>query len=142
MGGSGVRDSPQEFLSIPALFDRVFPEYLAMGMTYRQFWIDDCRLVIAYREAYRLRQEEQNRLEIKRDTYTTGGSIDFDTAEKYVDWYYENGLDGIFAVCQSSEIFYLSLSYDYTLFIYVILKQRNLECQLSHIIGITCTERD
>ena len=41
--------------------------------------------------------------------YKTDGSIDFATAEKYVDWYYENGLDGIFAVCQSSEIFYLSL---------------------------------
>lgn len=41
--------------------------------------------------------------------YKMDGSIDFDTAEKYVDWYYENGLDGIFAVCQSSEIFYLSL---------------------------------
>ena len=41
--------------------------------------------------------------------YKADGSIDFDTAEKYVDWYYENGLDGIFAVCQSSENFYLSL---------------------------------
>lgn len=41
--------------------------------------------------------------------YKADGSIDFDTAEKYVEWYYENGLDGIFAVCQSSEIFYLSL---------------------------------
>ena len=27
--------------------------------------------------------------------YKNDGSIDFDTAEKYVDWYYENGLDGI-----------------------------------------------
>ncbi len=41
--------------------------------------------------------------------YKADGSIDYDTACKYVDWYYENGLDGIFAVCQSSEIFYLSL---------------------------------
>lgn len=41
--------------------------------------------------------------------YKSDGSIDFDTTLKYVDWYYENGLDGIFAVCQSSEIFYLSL---------------------------------
>lgn len=41
--------------------------------------------------------------------YKKDGSIDFETAEKYVDWYYENGLDGIFAVCLSSEIFYLSL---------------------------------
>lgn len=41
--------------------------------------------------------------------YTKDGKIDFDTAQKYVDWYYESGIDGIFAVCQSSEIFYLSL---------------------------------
>ena len=41
--------------------------------------------------------------------YKKDGKIDFDTAEKYVDWYYESGIDGIFAVCQSSEIFYLSL---------------------------------
>ena len=41
--------------------------------------------------------------------YKKDGSIDYKTAEKYVDWYFENGLDGIFSVCQSSEIFYLSL---------------------------------
>lgn len=41
--------------------------------------------------------------------YKTDGSIDSETAQKYVDWYFENGLDGIFAICQSSEIFYLSL---------------------------------
>ncbi len=37
------------------------------------------------------------------------GSVDLETATKYVDWYFENGIDGIFAVCQSSEIFYLTL---------------------------------
>ena len=41
--------------------------------------------------------------------YRIDGSVDLSTALKYVDWYYESGLDGIFAVCQSSEIFYLSL---------------------------------
>lgn len=41
--------------------------------------------------------------------YKDDGSVDYETALKYVDWYFENGLDGIFAVCQSSEIFYLSL---------------------------------
>lgn len=41
--------------------------------------------------------------------YQADGSIDLQTARKYVDWYFENGLDGIFAICQSSEIFYLSL---------------------------------
>lgn len=41
--------------------------------------------------------------------YLKDGKIDYDTASRYVDWYYEKGLTGIFAVCQSSEIFYLSL---------------------------------
>lgn len=41
--------------------------------------------------------------------YRKDGSVDLDTACRYVDWYYENGLDGIFAVCQSSEIFCLTL---------------------------------
>jgi len=41
--------------------------------------------------------------------YTESRKIDCDIAERYVDWYYENGLDGIFSICQSSEIFYLSL---------------------------------
>ncbi|MBQ9747358.1 MAG: dihydrodipicolinate synthase family protein [Clostridia bacterium] len=41
--------------------------------------------------------------------YRADGSVDTETALKYVDFYYENGIDGIFAVCQSSEIFYLTL---------------------------------
>ena len=41
--------------------------------------------------------------------YKADGSVDLDTARKYVDWYFENGLDGIFAICQSSEIFFLTL---------------------------------
>lgn len=41
--------------------------------------------------------------------YKKDGSVDLEMAEKYVDWYFENGLNGIFAICQSSEIFYLSL---------------------------------
>ncbi len=41
--------------------------------------------------------------------YTPSGEVDYDTALRYVDWYFENGLTGIFAICQSSEIFWLSL---------------------------------
>lgn len=40
--------------------------------------------------------------------YDADSKIDFSAAEKYVDWYYNSGLTGIFSVCQSSEIFYLS----------------------------------
>lgn len=32
-----------------------------MGMTFEQFWQQDCSLVVAYRKAYRIRQEEINR---------------------------------------------------------------------------------
>lgn len=32
-----------------------------MGMTWEQFWLQDCSLVIAYRKAYKIRQEEANR---------------------------------------------------------------------------------
>lgn len=36
------------------------------------------------------------------------GKIDFKATEKIVEWYISKGCDGIFAVCQSSEMFYLS----------------------------------
>lgn len=41
--------------------------------------------------------------------YKKDGSVDYETAKKYVHFYHDAGCDGIFAVCQSSEIFYLSL---------------------------------
>ena len=40
--------------------------------------------------------------------YTSEGKVDYDTARKYVRFYASHGCDGIFAVCQSSEIFFLS----------------------------------
>lgn len=36
--------------------------------------------------------------------YLPDGSIDIATAEKYVEWYFNKGCSGIFAICQSSEI--------------------------------------
>lgn len=41
--------------------------------------------------------------------YTKSGEVDYETAKKYVHWYAENNSHGIFAVCQSSEIFFLSV---------------------------------
>ena len=41
--------------------------------------------------------------------YFPSGKIHYAMAERYVDWYFESGLTGIFSVCQSSEIFFLSL---------------------------------
>ena len=41
--------------------------------------------------------------------YKPDGSLDLETAKKYVQFYYERGCTGIFSICQSSEIAYLSV---------------------------------
>lgn len=39
--------------------------------------------------------------------YREDRAIDFDALHALVDWYIENGVNGLFAVCQSSEMFFL-----------------------------------
>ena len=41
--------------------------------------------------------------------YNKDGSVDYGAIRSIVDWYRANGVNGIFSVCQSSEMFYLSL---------------------------------
>ncbi len=41
--------------------------------------------------------------------FTREGEIDWASLERLIDWYEKNGADGLFAACQSSEIFFLSL---------------------------------
>lgn len=41
--------------------------------------------------------------------FTDEGKPDYAGMEKLVEWYLARGVDGIFAMCQSSEMFYLSL---------------------------------
>lgn len=43
------------------MFEEAFPYYLAMGMSYEQFWEQDSGLVKYYRKAHEIRLEEQNR---------------------------------------------------------------------------------
>lgn len=40
--------------------------------------------------------------------YTADNKIDYNAVEQLIYWYKERGVDGIFAICQSSEIFFLS----------------------------------
>lgn len=40
--------------------------------------------------------------------YTQDNKIDYNAVLGILDWYKNNGVDGIFAICQSSEIFFLS----------------------------------
>lgn len=59
--------------------------------------------------------------------YTASGTVDYETALKYVDWYFENGINGIFAICQSSEIFWLSLEERVTLNQKIYARAKELE---------------
>lgn len=61
MDGDDLSESePSEQKSLGELFREVFPHYLAMGMTYDEFWYGDPTLVRDYRRArdIKLRQEE------------------------------------------------------------------------------------
>ncbi len=42
--------------------------------------------------------------------YTKNGAVDYGAVKAMTEWYFEKGCDGIFAVCQSSEIHELSLA--------------------------------
>lgn len=41
--------------------------------------------------------------------FTDNNEVDYESLGKLVDWYIENGVAGLFADCQSSEMFFLSL---------------------------------
>ena len=41
--------------------------------------------------------------------FTENNDVDYAALERLTDWYFENGCSGLFAVCQSSEVFSLSL---------------------------------
>ncbi|MBB6674726.1 dihydrodipicolinate synthase family protein [Cohnella nanjingensis] len=41
--------------------------------------------------------------------FAESGQIDYFALERLMGWYLERGIDGLFAVCQSSEMFFLSL---------------------------------
>lgn len=57
-GGGVVRPAPR--FAYTEKFYQVFPYYLAIGMTYEQFWEMDCDLVKYYRKAARIRQDLKN----------------------------------------------------------------------------------
>ena len=41
--------------------------------------------------------------------FTNEREVDYTALERLVEWYIENGVKGLFAVCQSSEMFYLTM---------------------------------
>lgn len=47
------------FISYTEVFEKQFPLYLSLGMTYDQFWNDDVWLAKYYLEAFKLKQERE-----------------------------------------------------------------------------------
>ncbi len=52
--------------------------------------------------------------------YTADNKVDYNAVEQIINWYGERGVDGIFAICQSSEIFFLSFEERYELLKFII----------------------
>ena len=56
--GDGEITSPRQ--SFTEFFEAVFPAYLAMGMTWTQFWLDSPELAVAYRKADAMKKRRRN----------------------------------------------------------------------------------
>ncbi len=56
-------------LSYGDIFDELFPHYLLMGMTPEQYWDGESWLKPAYRKAYQLRMENEQRLADRNNWY-------------------------------------------------------------------------
>ncbi|WP_028550737.1 dihydrodipicolinate synthase family protein [Paenibacillus sp. UNC451MF] len=54
--------------------------------------------------------------------YKESGEIDFEAMERMIEWFIQNKVDGLFAVCQSSEMFFLSLEERVKLAAFVVEK--------------------
>ena len=57
MGEGQLRDQPRSFTEI---FEETFPAFLAMGMSYEQFWEGEPSLVRSYLKAEKIRRRQMN----------------------------------------------------------------------------------
>lgn len=58
--GGGGDQRPAPLLAYTPKFYELFPYYLSIGMTYEQYWEQDCELVKYYREAAEIKQKLKN----------------------------------------------------------------------------------
>ena len=69
-----TEDKPKEKPTISKIFREAFPHYLVMGMSPEEYWDGDSWLVKSYREAYRIRMENADRI-ADRDAWRMGQYI-------------------------------------------------------------------
>lgn len=55
-------DKPKEVFTISKIFHDAFPHYMVMGMSAEEFWDGEPWLTKAYRKAYRIRVENEERM--------------------------------------------------------------------------------
>ena len=61
MGGELLNEvTPTQEKTNTEIFEECFPFYLAIGMSFAEYWAGDPSLVQYYRKAYRIKQEEIN----------------------------------------------------------------------------------
>ena len=60
MDGDPVTEEPSKPITLNEFFRAMFPKYMALGMTYDEFWHGAPSLVRAYRKAHDLKRHERN----------------------------------------------------------------------------------
>ena len=68
MGDNEVSSEPPK--TYTEIFEEVFPYYLAIGMSYEQFWYKEPKLVRAYRKADEIRRRKTNEEQWLAGMYT------------------------------------------------------------------------
>lgn len=61
MGDSWLKSSEEEQLtSYTKTFEELCPFYMAIGMTYDEFWYEDCWIAYYQLKAYKIKKEQEN----------------------------------------------------------------------------------
>ena len=58
MDGDDLESEPSE-ITLSEFFIKMFPVYMAMGMSYDEYWNGPCWLARAYREAHQMKQRHE-----------------------------------------------------------------------------------
>ena len=58
--GSELLSSPTKVKTYSEIFEECFPFYLAIGMSYAEYWEGDSSLTRYFRKAYKIKQEQDN----------------------------------------------------------------------------------
>lgn len=68
--GEVKEDPSSEWRSFSESFSEIFPYYMAIGMSYDEFWHGDPYLAVYYREAHELKRDEENQKQWWNGLYT------------------------------------------------------------------------